>query len=677
MILFISLAQNGLQRIPSILLEEFAATLQYLSLSGNEFKYYYDDRLKANRTWADFPKLPSLKELDIRNCRITSLEDYMFANIQNLQKLFLSNNEIIQIHANAFVTLNYLAHLDLSSNTLRRTARSYDIYSQINEGILLPDTLFRSLPNLIFLDLSFTRLLPISVISFIEFGSKLKQLSLCYTGISLLVGGMFRHTNLTVLDISGNPALTNSLRHDSFDGLENTLTILAFEFATVKSLRWITDLVELKMLNLHGNNINQFSNNTFQNLTKLQILDLSSNHISNWYQPVFENNVKLQILNLRDNNINLLTNEMMNDFLNVLFLAIGSNNFICSCMLREFIEMAAINTRGNAFDNSVPNIRLTSTEEFEDYATEATSLDFSRLYHDVVAEDVLQRVSKKRAFSEEPLTTFDDNTSSDYLEDEMDQHLIEEYIENEEYYRAHIDYDVFGRSYSYYVYNVNNSNENILKTFEKCGLLDIPNSLYQEESPTYKAKNFRNVQGSDLPRNHLIAEISLSVNFTFQLIDYHENDYNCIDQATSQMLLFADLDICVDDRASIHPDDASANSSSNTKDIRIAFIILSVVLVVGVVIYLVYALKCSNLRYFWINLRNSTVLSMMHNENEFILKKPKKGENNAHADDYMYDVFVSYSEQNREWVLDELLPNIEKRNEINVCLHERDFQVRY
>ena len=42
-----------------------------------------------------------------------------------------------------------------------------------------------------------------------------------------------------------------------------------------------------------------------------------------------------------------------------------------------------------------------------------------------------------------------------------------------------------------------------------------------------------------------------------------------------------------------------------------------------------------------------------------------------------YDVFVSYCEQNRNWVLDQLLPNIEKRDEIQVCLHERDFQVRH
>ena len=53
-------------------------------------------------------------------------------------------------------------------------------------------------------------------------------------------------------------------------------------------------------------------------------------------------------------------------------------------------------------------------------------------------------------------------------------------------------------------------------------------------------------------------------------------------------------------------------------------------------------------------------------------------ESKENADkDFAYDVFVSYCDENRTWVLDEMLPNIEKREEINICLHERDFQVKY
>lgn len=43
---------------------------------------------------------------------------------------------------------------------------------------------------------------------------------------------------------------------------------------------------------------------------------------------------------------------------------------------------------------------------------------------------------------------------------------------------------------------------------------------------------------------------------------------------------------------------------------------------------------------------------------------------------YTYDVFVSYSDENRNWVIEEFLPNIEGPDaRFNICLHERDFQV--
>lgn len=42
---------------------------------------------------------------------------------------------------------------------------------------------------------------------------------------------------------------------------------------------------------------------------------------------------------------------------------------------------------------------------------------------------------------------------------------------------------------------------------------------------------------------------------------------------------------------------------------------------------------------------------------------------------FVYDVFASYCDEDRQWVLDELLPQIESHPKISACLHERDFQV--
>ncbi len=44
---------------------------------------------------------------------------------------------------------------------------------------------------------------------------------------------------------------------------------------------------------------------------------------------------------------------------------------------------------------------------------------------------------------------------------------------------------------------------------------------------------------------------------------------------------------------------------------------------------------------------------------------------------YRYDVFVSYSSKDEHWVIEELLPNLERRGPpfLHLCLHSRDFQL--
>lgn len=71
-----------------------------------------------------------------------------------------------------------------------------------------------------------------------------------------------------------------------------------------------------------------------------------------------------------------------------------------------------------------------------------------------------------------------------------------------------------------------------------------------------------------------------------------------------------------------------------------------------------------NFRYFCITVRNSALLSMI-NKDKVI-------------DDsriFNYDVFVSYCNDDRGWILDQLLPHLETNCGVSVCLHERDFQV--
>ncbi len=40
-----------------------------------------------------------------------------------------------------------------------------------------------------------------------------------------------------------------------------------------------------------------------------------------------------------------------------------------------------------------------------------------------------------------------------------------------------------------------------------------------------------------------------------------------------------------------------------------------------------------------------------------------------------YDVFISYSEDDKEWVAKQMLPKLEREYGVKCCIHERDFQV--
>lgn len=103
--------------------------------------------------------------------------------------------------------------------------------------------------------------------------------------------------------------------------------------------------------------------NNFDNFPHLEILDLNLNHLSNWFERVFTNNNKLRIVNLRTNNINLMTPAMMSDFSLVSFLAIGANNFVCDCSLREFIDRAAFNAMYYQCNNNNQRMKRSTSDD--------------------------------------------------------------------------------------------------------------------------------------------------------------------------------------------------------------------------------------------------------------------------------------------------------------------------
>ncbi|XP_055600158.1 uncharacterized protein LOC129749250 [Uranotaenia lowii] len=671
-LVFLSLAYSGLNMIPAFELSLVNDTLLFFSLMGNALNPL------------NLPALHNLRVLDLRNCGLSILNINVFSNTPSLVKLFLAHNNLCRLNAGHFTGLSRLRHLDLSyigSSVVPRysTDIQTDPYSSLTEGLDLSEDVFLPLTNLSFLDISHTKLLPSSSRAFRNVA--VEQLSLCYTGIAIIVGSMFNGA-LQVLDISGNPGITTAIHHDSNGSraFNFNLEILVCENSTVKHLDWLHRMVSLKVLLLSSNNINQLRNDTFANLVDLEILDLRNNHVSNWHQRVFEYNADLFILDLSDNNINVLTTEMLYDFASVDFLAIGNNNFVCHCLLREFVELAAQNSQSiscllnmmiNNSQSTSPGIRGGTTESGIENEMNMEIVTSSTSAESEANTSTIAKLKGKKTTTLDPTEeyTTEEYTTEEYLTTPA-QHL----------HKSSNEYDVLFRVVHSYVSSIYDSSMKFQKSLEKytkqpavrvyrkniearfqSGLIPVNCSGYATEDPDEQQSTGQD----DSETNDLVGPLN---GLHIQIIDYDEERYKCIDLEDAEFDLF-EQERCTLDRTFLNNLGLGTGYNPTTANIIKFSLIFFGFALLAIIIYIS---KWEHVKYFCIIVKNATILSMMRQKNESLLRKESL---NTVTTGYMYDVFVSYSEQDRQWVLDELLPNVEKTEDISVCLHERDFKV--
>ncbi|XP_049540929.1 toll-like receptor 13 [Anopheles darlingi] len=598
-IAYVSLAHRNMTVVPCEELQMINSSISHLSMAGNNF---YTVKI---------PILQNLLVLDLRNCALITLAYEVFATVPHLEQLYLSHNYLLQLTALHMRPLSALRHLDLAYNSngnqgtyqpLGGLEAVPDPYTILTEGMQLSDDVFDPLKRLTFLDLSHTKLLPTSARAFRNLA--VEQLSLCYTGISIIVGSMM-YGILRTLDISGNPGITAAIHRDAnvgnTRGLNGNIEILACENASVKYLDWVHGMVNLRVLLLGYNSINQLTNETFATLGRLEVLDLNANHVSNWHWRIFAHNPALVVLDLSANNLNVLTTEMLSDFEHVRFLAIGENNFICHCLLRDFLDMAsfspsgigcAIRAMGQYFLGIGTSIGTTRTANITD---ENAATDG-------------QATIKVKAHSRLAL-------------------------------RWHRSQARFG---SFHGLNCSTG--------------------YSSEDDREKAV-LNDDEGNET--DHSSERI--------QLIDYHAETYRCRD-VENVVHDFIDLERCTFDRAALGG--LLFNDINDTAATVVKFVLLFFGF--ALIAFIIYISKWEYVKYFCIIVRNATILSLMRHKREHLVKKNTANRRPSAipgGDLFVYDVFVSYSENDRSWVLNELLPNLERSEDIAVCLHERDFKV--
>jgi hypothetical protein len=171
-----------------------------------------------------------------------------------------------------------------------------------------------------------------------------------------------------------------------------------------------------------------------------------------------------------------------------------------------------------------------------------------------------------------------------------------------------------------------------------------------------------------------LSSDAVSDNLQTVLLDYDENneDYQCMNITEKQRQLFLELiDMCTH-----YTPDKSPYSEMSDVAIMALATSLPTMLIISVLLVLTYW-KWWEIRYFCVLCKNSAILTFMDDDDGGKETIVRRRSNNSSVEIFLYDVFVSYSDQNRDWVLNQFIPNIEQRESINVCLHERDFQVGF
>ncbi|XP_071130660.1 toll-like receptor 3 [Mytilus edulis] len=317
------------------------ANLKSLNISDNDWGFLPDDMfqgMKTNRieninlnrnnlhllnfTW--FSSMPHLKNLRVSFNKISTFTQ---KSISSLIKLNLDSNDITKFpkfcinHGNnsAFPNLNYLS---LSGNKI------------VNVGA------FRCFPRLQILKIgdnsigrihynTFTELKELTNLSLQAIGKPLKQIEDGAFNLPLLQMLSLRdcHFHFESLSPSAQSSMLSSckdLRVLDLCGNYLNSTILP---------RIISQLQQLRFLNLENTRLGFLPDNVFPDLPVIHTLIMKMNRIYGWDRDVFTHVKSLQYLDLRHNLIKIVNESSFPTALlaNLKQISLATNQFACTC----------------------------------------------------------------------------------------------------------------------------------------------------------------------------------------------------------------------------------------------------------------------------------------------------------------------------------------------------------
>lgn len=346
------LEQNKLTKIGYIF--ENNPKIKVLHLSRNSLKSLPD---------GVFKKLSDLQELHLWKNEITNITQNYFVGLRSLKSLELSINFIKFIEENAFSQLPELVNISLRANRLGLIGSNIFKHNPKMENIRIGKN-----PNMIISDYVFANLV------------NLKSISMDQCHLKDIPEHTFENcTNLTYLDMQNN-RITN-LPQNLFKSLKKlqhlNLSKNKLGFVPEKIFSFLENL---EVLNLGENQLKEITKGTFEGLSKLNYLILNKNKISDidatafsyqtslveldlsynqWVQQpyIFSYLEKLEQLLLSHNNISDFLDDVLSTSVNFKELDLSYNN-LDVLYVTSLVKVSNYNVKVDLTHNNISYINF-------------------------------------------------------------------------------------------------------------------------------------------------------------------------------------------------------------------------------------------------------------------------------------------------------------------------------
>merc|ERR1719410_2884054 len=247
-----------------------------------------------------FNLLTNLQVLNLAENQVESLEPGVFRSMTNLLHVNLYKNKIGQLQPGVFENA-YLTKVNMSGNLLTDidTQSFYDL--EILEVVDLSDNQISTISNGAFDRIPHLKTLHLQKNKLTSYKGDI------YSGIS-------NDTELEYLDLSDNEMAYLYPESFQFHPKLKWVSFAMNRFSFFPT-QFIKNLQHLEYLNLEKNQIKSLDDNDFANMSNLRRLKLANNEIESISETAFQNSSQLQFIDISQNKISELKSDLFNGIL--------------------------------------------------------------------------------------------------------------------------------------------------------------------------------------------------------------------------------------------------------------------------------------------------------------------------------------------------------------------------